>query len=68
LCTYEFFPGGHGRTPAKVQSNLKFCVLGEEDLTDTDSVMTGADSPELAESIPDKENMRWVNYPYNDVL
>ena len=20
--TYEFFPGGHGRTPAKVQSNL----------------------------------------------
>jgi len=33
---------------------------GEEDLTDTDSVMTGADSPELAESIPDKENMRIV--------
>lgn len=31
---------------------------GEEDFTDSDSVITGADSPELADSVPDKDNMR----------
>lgn len=29
---------------------------GEEDFTDSDSVIT--DSPELADSVPDKDNMR----------
>ncbi|CAH3029674.1 unnamed protein product [Porites evermanni] len=33
---------------------------GEEDFTDSDSVITGADSPELADSVPDKDNMRIV--------
>ena len=33
-------------------------ILGEEDYEDTDSVMSGADSPELADSAIDKENLR----------
>lgn len=37
-----------------------FCVLAEEDFSDSDSVMTGVDSPELAETSADKDNLRCV--------
>ena len=33
-------------------------LIAEEDYEDTDSVMSGADSPELADSAIDKENLR----------
>ncbi|XP_074611518.1 uncharacterized protein LOC141866011 [Acropora palmata] len=39
---------------------LTFPEQGEEDYEDTDSVMSGADSPELADSAIDKENLRIV--------
>lgn len=47
----------------KITFVLKFyfsllCDLAEEDYEDTDSVMSGADSPELADSAIDKENLR----------
>lgn len=38
-------------------------ISGEEDFTDTDSLKTGTDSPELADSVPDKDNLRYVNHP-----
>ncbi|XP_068728237.1 uncharacterized protein [Montipora capricornis] len=39
---------------------LTFPEQGEEDFADTDSVVTGTDSPELADSVVDKENLRIV--------
>lgn len=39
---------------------MTFADQGEEDFTDTDSVMTGADSPELTDSVPDKDKLRIV--------
>ena len=45
-------------TLAEVLLSLAGEGEGEEDFTDSDSVITGADSPELADSVPDKDNMR----------
>ena len=41
---------------------IYFYLPGEEDFTDTDSVMTGADSPELSDSVPDKDKLRYTIY------
>ncbi|KAL9951241.1 hypothetical protein ACROYT_G043867 [Oculina patagonica] len=41
-------------------SNITLIFCSEEDFTDTDSVKTGTDSPELADSVPDKDNLRIV--------
>jgi len=34
-------------------------IPGEEDFSDTDSMKTGVDSPELVDSVPDKDNLRY---------
>lgn len=38
-------------------------ISGEEDFTDTDSLKTGADSPELVDAVPDKDNLRYISQP-----
>lgn len=38
-------------------------ISGEEDFTDTDSMKTGADSPELVDTVPDKDNLRYISQP-----
>lgn len=52
---------------SKAEPGLCF-ISGEEDLTDTDSVKTGADSPELADFVPDKDNLRYIKHPQSRIF
>ena len=46
----------------KVMNEPDFVIIsGEEDFTDTDSMKTGADSPELVDAVPDKDNLRYIS-------
>ena len=42
-------------------SQIFYKISGEEDFSDTDSMKTGVDSPELVDSVPDKDNLRYSN-------